>query len=158
MLNELRDEDTGIEIGEEPLHLVEPVDVRRTMIRLQQLEREIVAVKRTKKAVDEAYDAKVETLAGQCSTLRSSLAAWCEQNGKISFPDVGTAYLTTAKPKIAVRDLDEFRTALGDLYTKEVFDETAAKGYALERAVEDGEILPGVELVPGGPSLAIRKT
>lgn len=156
MLRELFDE--TIDIGALEAEHLDELGVRRLLIRAAQLERDLEKTKTLKQAVTEEYDRQLEALAEQLRWIRGSVQAWVERNGKASFPDVGTAYLAHQEPKIEIVDKDAFKAAVGAMFVKEVFDETGAKGYALERALELGEILPGVQIVPGGPGLRIRKT
>lgn len=157
MLRELSDEPTGLEGVDDTFEPADELAVRSIMIRLEQLGADAERIKATKKAVASAYDEQLARVEEQVEWLRRSLSAWCERNGKTSFPDVGTAYLSKGDPKVRVVDRDAFREATGDVFVKETWDETWAKSYALERALEDGEILPGVELVPGGPEIRVRR-
>lgn len=158
MLNELYDEETGIEPGDEDtFEITDELVLRSTMIRTFQLGREQDKVKATLDSVAHAYRAQLERLDREQERLRSSIAAYVERNGKQRFPDVGTAYLAEGKPKIEIVDRDALKAEVGDLFTKEQFDETGAKHYALEQATEHGVIVAGTELVPGGPRLQIRK-
>jgi hypothetical protein len=157
MLRELLDEPTGLdEVGDS----FEPQDelaVRSIMIRLEQLGRDADAVKARKAAVVRSYDEQIQRIEEQAEWLRRSLAAWVERQGKATFPDVGTAYLSSGKPKLRIIDRDAFRDHTADVFVKETWDETWAKNYYLERALESGEVPPGCELVPGGPELRVRK-
>jgi hypothetical protein len=155
MLNELFDEEVEVDLAEPP---VDELAVRNLLIRDAQLERDLGRVKKTKQAVAGSYDEKITALEGQRAAIRSSLQAYVERNGNVKFEDVGTAYLAKGEPKVEVEDAEAFREHLAAMFVKEVFDETAAKAYALERATAAGEILPGVKLVPGGPGLRIRKS
>lgn len=131
--------------------------LRRTMIRLAQLDRETDRVKATKAAVVASYDEALRKIDRDRRFLRSSLQAYVERHGQVKLPDVGTAFLQTGEPKVEVSDPDAFRDALADLFVRPVFDEAAARRYALERAVESGELVDGTTLVPGGPQLRLRK-
>lgn len=162
MLRELNDDPTGldeIDPSTAPLELdaEDLPGVRSVMIRLQQLERAADKVEATKKAVTATYDEQLRRLDADRQWLRSSLQAWVERHGSAKFPDVGTAYLAKGDPKVTVEDRDAFKAELGDLFTKPVFDETGAKRYALEQAVKGNPIPAGVNVVPGGPRLQIRK-
>lgn len=160
MLRELLDEPTGLDdlVVDDGFELQDELAVRSVLIRLQQLDQDAADVKRRRDAVRETYDRQLSSIEDQADWLRRSLAAWVERHGKTSFPDVGTAYLQRGGPKIRVVDRDAFRDATGDVFVKTAWDETWAKRYALEQALEAGEILPGVELVPGGPELRIRRS
>lgn len=158
MIRELLTEDTGLDAFGAELDLGDdPLAVRAAMIRLEQLERDEASVKATKAAVVDAYDRKLSSISEQARAIRSSLQVYCERFGKASFPDVGTVYLANEKAKISVVDRDAFRDATAAVFVKEAWDETWAKSYALERATVEGELLPGVELVPGGPAVRVRK-
>lgn len=162
MLRELDDEPTGLDEldpATAPLELDRDdlPAVRRVMIRLQQLEREIDRVDATKRAVAATYDEQLARLGADRQWLRSSLQAWVERNGTAKFPDVGTAYLAKGDPKVEVADRDALKRELGDLFTKATFDETGAKAYALEQALKGNPLPAGVNVVPGGPRLQIRK-
>lgn len=167
MIEDLLDEPTGLEDVQDEAELdgLDELGVRRLMIRLLQLERDAARITKTKAAVVASYDEKLAAIERTTSMFRSSLQAWLERHGqrtktggrKVGFPDVATAYLQAGKPRIVVTDDQALQGQLGAMFTREVFDTTAAKAYALERALEGGEILPGVELEPGGPQLRIRK-
>jgi hypothetical protein len=160
MLRELYDEETGLEeYGPDEWGSFEPQDelaVRRLMIRLEQVTRDRETIEARKRAVVQSYDEQIARFEEDEKFIRSSLQVWCERHGKTTFPDVGTVSLAKGNPKIEVSDRDALKENVGAMFTKEVFDETAAKAYALERALE-GELLPGVTFVPGGPSLRVRK-
>lgn len=157
MLHELFDEETGLDGVDDVLPLNDELAVRGVLIRLEQLGRDRDAVKRRRDAVTQAYDDQLGRISEQESWLRSSLQAWLEAGNEAKFPDAGTAYLQKGQPKIRVSDRDAFRAATADVFVKETWDETWAKSYALQLALESGEIMPGVELVPGGPELRVRK-
>lgn len=157
MLRELQTEATGLEEIHDAFEPQDELAVRGILIRLQQLDADRERVEATKRAVVESYDQSLSAIAEQSDWLRRSLAAWVERNGTAKFPDVGTAFLATGKAKVRIVDRDAFREATKDVFVKETWDETWAKNYATERAVEDGELLPGVELVPGGPELRVRR-
>lgn len=157
MLHELQDEPTGLEEVADSFEPQDELAVRGILIRLEQLGREQASIKQRRDAVAAAYNEQIERLADQEAWLRRSLAAWLEAGNEAKFPDVGTAYLQKGSPKIRVVDRDAFRDATGDVFVKETWDETWAKNYALQLALESGEIMPGVELVPGGPELRVRK-
>lgn len=161
MIPELRDEATGLdELNlEEPI-AIEPGDiaaVRALMIRVQQLERDEDRVKRTRDAVVATYAAQLDRIERDRAYLRSVLQDYVERNGTVQLPDVGTAYLAKGDPKVEIADLDALKGELGAMFTKEAFDATAAKAYALARGLEGEAIPAGVNIVPGGPRLQIRK-
>jgi hypothetical protein len=133
-------------------------ELRLALVRLEQLQRDEETMKRRKQMVVATYEQELAGIARQRDELRRSIEGYLVTHGgeKVRFPDVGTAYLTSTDPKIEVVDKAAFEAALGDLYTKPVFDMTAAKGYALDRALE-GELVAGVEFVPAGKTLGIRR-
>jgi hypothetical protein len=157
MLRELQDEPTGLEEVADAFEPQDELAVRGILIRLEQLGRDQAAIKARRDAVAAAYNDQLERIADQEGFLRRSLQAWLERGNDAKFPDVGTAYLQKGSPKVRVVDRDAFRAATGDVFVKETWDETWAKNYALALALESGEIMPGVELVPGGPELRVRK-
>lgn len=161
MINELQGEATGLdELDlEQPLELNsdDVVGLRRVMIRLQQLDAEEERVKATKAAVVASYDGQLDRIGRDRAFLRSSLQAYVERYGKVQLPDVGTAYLQAGDPRIDVVDREAFKGEFADLFTKPTFDETAAKRYALEQIKEGHPLPPGVDVIPGGPQLRIRK-
>jgi hypothetical protein len=157
MLRELHDEPTGLDDVDDAFEPQDELAVRSILIRLEQLGRDLDAVKTRKAAVVRAYDDQLQRLDEQAEWLRRSLAAWVERHGKTSFPDVGTAYLSKGRPKLRIVDRDAFRDYTADVFVKETWDETWAKNYYLEQALETGELPPGCELVPGGPELRVRK-
>lgn len=158
MLRELLDEPTGLDDVGDSFEIQDELAVRSVLIRLEQLGRDADSVKRRRDAVVATYNDQLQRIDEQAEWLRRSLAAYVERTGeKVSFPDVGTAYLSKGKPKLRIVDRDAFRAATADVFVKETWDETWAKNYYLDRALETGEIPPGCELVPGGPELRVRK-
>lgn len=152
-------EDTGLDEIEGAFEIEGEWQLRSAMIRLQQLDADTDVTKRRKQMVVSAYDRDLERLAEQARELRTSIEAYLVNHGgeKVRFPDVGTAYLAKSDPKIEIVDEDAFKAATEAAFTKPVFDATSAKAYALEQALETGEIIPGTELKPAGKRLAIRK-
>lgn len=155
MLNDLYDE--PIDLDDPDVAELSELDGRRAMIRLWQLERDIEKTKKTKKAVAEEYDRRLDSLDREKERVRQTLRALVTRFGKISFPDVGTAFERRVDPKIEVVDKEAFERELGAMFRKDSFDETAAKNFALEQALDDGVIIPGTELVPAGHDITVRK-
>lgn len=158
MLNELLDEPVDLE--PEGLDIRDERALRSAMLRVAQLQRDAEVTKRRKKMVTETYDQELAQLERQEAMFRDSIETYIKRHNageKVRFPDVGTAYLGRVDPKIAITDRDAFEAALGALFTKPTFDETAAKQHALERAVETGELVPGTELIQADETLRIRK-
>lgn len=161
MIPELNDEATGLdELDlEAPLELEEgdlPA-LRSLLIRVQQLDRDEARVKATRDAVVQAYATQLDRIERDRVYLRSSLQAYVERHGKVQFPDVGTAYLAKGDPKVEVADRDALKAELGAMFTKDAFDETGARRYALEQALAGNAVPAGVNIVPGGPRLQIRR-
>lgn len=157
MLPELNDEPTGLEEIDETITFEDELAVRNALIRMQQLERDLEKASARRKAVEGAYRQQEERIQRDIGWLRKSLQDWLERGGEAKFPDVGTAYLQRGDARIEIVDAAAFKEALSAMFTKEVFDETGAKRYALEQATTAGELVAGTALVPGGPSLRIRK-
>ena len=137
------------------------LEVRKLMIRVAQLGREgdRLADLRTKVAAE--YDERLKAIAEQEKALRESIRNYLTQvaeDGKVSFPDVGTAFLRNVAPKLSVTDKAAFekwaRAEYGDAVTKWVFDLTAAK----ERALTEGQVADGAEIEPAHKDLTIRGT
>lgn len=156
MLRELYDDEIDDIDGDDLAELSE-LDGRRAMIRLRQLERDHKRAKETKAAVAAEYDRKIETIEREQERTRATLRALVFRFGKLSFPDVGTAYKRKTDPKLEVVDKDAFEAELGAMFVKTEFDMTAAKQFALDQALEDGVIVPGTELVPAGEDITVRK-
>lgn len=152
-------EDTGLDEIDGAFEIEGEWHLRSAMIRLQQLEHDASVTKRRFEMIASSYKRDLERLAEQERELRASIHAYLVNHGgeKVRFPDVGTAYLAAADPKIEIVDTDAFKAATEAAFTKPVFDEAAAKRYALEQALESGEIIPGTELKPAGKRLQIRK-
>lgn len=161
MLNELHEETIEIEIdrsAERPV--ATPVDVmgaRAMMIRRAQIEREIEKTIETKRAVVDSYDGQIERLAEDKRFIDEALTAYVAAAGEnLKFPDVGTAYLATDKPKMLV-DRDQIPDEMKVLFEKSSFDEAAYRAHALDTFLGTGEILPGCEVVEESKSLRVRK-
>lgn len=159
MLHELMGETTGLEevdLTQDAIEFSDELAVRSAMIRLQQLRADAEKVKHTRDVVKDAYDSQLASIEDSASFIERSLQEYVERNGNVKLPDVGTAYLAKQGPRIKVVDRDAFRAATGEVFVKEQWDETWAKQYALDLAVNDGELMPGCVLEPGGPALRIR--
>lgn len=133
------------------------LDGRRAMIRLRQLERDHKRTKATKAAVADEYDRKLAGIEREQERIRATLRALVFRFGKLTFPDVGTAYKRRTDPKIEIVDMDAFKAELGAMFVKTEFDAASAKQFALDQALEDGVIVPGTELVPAGEDITVRK-
>lgn len=158
MLRELYDEEIDLDLmDEDAATALSELDGRRAMIRLEQLDRDEKRVKATKAAVAAEYDAQLSTIGRERERLRATLRALVFRYGKLQFPDVGTAYKRRTDPKIEIVDAEEFRAELGAMFQKPTFDETAAKAYALDRALDEGVLVPGTELIPAGEDVTVRK-
>lgn len=167
MLPELYDDDQVVDLNEYDARVydadgvVDDLALRQLMIEDAKADREIDRVKRTRDAVKASYDDRIASLQARKDRVRSMLQAYLErqpEGAKVRFEDVGTAYLQKGDPKVEIADRDAVKEALGAMFTKEVFDETAAKAYALQEAIEGRPIPDGINIVPGGPQLRIRKS
>lgn len=167
MLPELFDEpDIDLEIFEAAAEAdettVDELALRALMIEDAKADRAIEKTKATRDAVAASYNDRIASFEARKQRVRSMLQAWLERQPdkkqKIRFEDVGTAYLAKGDPKVEVADRDALKQALGAMFTKPAFDETAAKTYALQEAVEGRAIPDGVNVIPGGPQLRIRKS
>ena len=134
--------------------------IRRFLIRLAQIDRERDEMSSTKAAIVARYDERDRELRAQAEKIRDTVRDWIERfhdGQKVSFPDVGTAFLRKTPEKIRVDDADLFRRwALAEGLTKSVLDETSAKKLALEHALQSGELVPGVALEPAGVGLTVK--
>lgn len=157
--DEVYAEDTGLDEIDDSYVIADEWQLRSTMIRLEQIARDTATTKRRLAMIADSYKRDLERLAEDERVLRASVHAYLVNNGgeKVRFPDVGTAYLASGNPKIEIEDAEAFKAATEAAFTKSVFDETGAKAYALEQALETGEIVPGTRLIPAGKTLAIRK-
>lgn len=157
--DEVYAEDTGLDEIDDTYVIADEWQLRSTLIRLEQIGRDTAVTKRRLAMITDSYKRDLERLAADERVLRASVTAYLLNHGgeKVRFADVGTAYLTSGNPKIVVEDADAFKAATEAAFTKPVFDETAAKAYALEQALEQGEIVPGTRLEPAAKTLAIRK-
>lgn len=154
MLRELLDENVEID---EAAPVENELELRKLLIVVGQIEAEKEKLEKTKSAIAHEYAEKIGRLDERVRLLRASIESFVRANGKTSFPDVGTAYLSKTKPKVTVTDPEHVQEKYGDLFTKSVFDETDFRRYALERFESDGEILEGVDIAVPGETLAIRK-
>lgn len=138
---------------------VDELALRALMIEDAKADRAIEKTKATRDAVAASYNDRIASFDARKQRVRSMLQAYLERQPgatKIRFEDVGTAYLAKGDPKVEVADRDALKQALGAMFTKPAFDETAAKQYALGEATEGRPIPDGVNIVPGGPQLRIR--
>lgn len=162
LLNEpdvdLENIDVRMRGGEQP---VDELAIRQLMIEDVKLQAQIGDVEKTKRAIAATYDDRIAKLEARRLRARALLQAWLERQPdgrqKIRFEDVGTAYLAKGDPKVEVADRDALKDELGAMFTKPTFDETAAKNYALEQALAGNAIPAGVNVIPGGPGLRIKR-
>lgn len=159
MLNQLYEEevDLGALETEESAAISDELHARSTLIVVQQIEAEKKALEDTKRAVVASYDARLSALEERAKFLRARLLDYVTDHGKVSFPDVGTAYTTKTATKVVLSDREEVVETYGRVFEKPVFDETAFRRHAAEEYERTGEILKGCDVVPPSVTLAIRK-
>lgn len=143
-----------------------PLAVRTYLFRVRAAEREIERLTELKKTVTAKYDLRVGKLAEDMEFCRQQIFNFITQiNGgqKVSFPDAGTAYLTTVKEKVEIENqqaLEEHikeASAYDQLLKKPALDPTKAKGWALEQVKSTGELPVGCKYIPESKTLTIRK-
>lgn len=130
--------------------------VRHALIRVRQIERETDKLAELRRAVVAEYDSRLAKLDRE----RDELREWVERyiagpNGgePVRFPDVGTAYLATKKPRPVVDDPAELEPwAVEHGFVRQTVDVNGA----LDHVKETGELPPGVKWTPEQKSLVIR--
>lgn len=136
-----------------------PLPGRLELIRILKAEREIERLKGILAAITEAYRHRIERHEAAISVHRASLVAMLEHGEKINFPDLGTAYLTTVRPRIEVTDktvAEKVAEELGCL--TQVADMKALKAKVMAQVTDGtGEIPPGMQFVPERKSVTIKR-
>jgi hypothetical protein len=137
---------------------------RHLLIELSRKQAKAAQLKATLASIQGEYRSRIAALEEREGLIRQSLVNYCNQNGSVSFPDVGSCSVThrDAKPRIVDAD------ALGTWLLAQGYDGAASQrvvydvdGKAASVIVEatlatDGELPPGVELSPASESLTVR--
>lgn len=154
--------------------------VRDLLARAQAAYAERDRLKALKAEIAQRYDERIASLEAQASAYRQSIEAYLvrwNEGRAVSFPDVGTAYLTTRHAKITLTNAEAFEawleTAGLPVPMVETFDKKTALAlvqgeggrYFLDteqNALIDrrtGEVVDvaGVEVEPESKTLALRK-
>lgn len=160
MLKELFDEPISEEEFEELVgregDALSAVEIRRLLIRLRQIDRDRAKVKEIRDAVVASYAEKIGRFDADEKRTRESLYAFCRVHGTASFPDVGSAYLSSQGPKIEVQDSTRAKNwSKAQGYTKLEADITAAK----KALLANGEVPPeesGMVFQPPHEILVVR--
>lgn len=147
---------------DEPVDLEQPVDAaiaRHLLIELQVNARKAEKLKATLAAVAGEYQARLQALADREAAIRQSLHNYVTANGKVSFPDVGSAYLTQPGPRITVTDAEALlawarKNAPQIVETSYRVPASDLKDYLKET----GELPAGVEFETPEPSLGVRRS
>ncbi len=160
MLKDLYEEPIETDFSEKPLETV--LDVRTSLIVIEQQTRKVEKTKETKRAVLDAYDAQIAAGENAIERERERVREYLERAGEnVVLPDVGTAYLRNVDEKVNVVDVEQVPDDLKKAFTTtkrtDVLDVAGLKKHVLDRVKETGEIPAGFELVPASRELSIRK-
>jgi hypothetical protein len=134
-----------------------PMIARHLMIELAVNEQKAAGLRDTLRAVALEYDSRIAKLEERQVAIREMLTNYVEANGKVSFPDVGTASLTTRKARPKLTDADA-AMAWAKQNAPELIEtvETLPAGAVKEYVEREGVLPNGVELIPESKSLTIR--
>lgn len=157
-LREVLDDAIDFDLGEDDA-ISDDLGARSALIIVQQAEREIEKIKRTRKAVVDSYDARISSIEERAKLFRAKLLDYVLANGNASFPDVGTAYSTKTATKVVIADREKIESEYGALYqTEPRFDDAAFRAYAADHFEKTGEIIEGTDVVRASKTLGIRKS
>jgi hypothetical protein len=141
----------------------DPITARLLLIEYQRNERKLDGLRHTAAAVAQTYDERMGAIHERQEQVREMLLRFCAENGRQSFPDVGSCHVVQRKPTARITDTERFAGwALGegrnDLVRVEqvVKLEADARKLAAAAFTEGGELLPGCEPVVPEPSLTIK--
>ena len=136
-----------------------PLPGRLELIRILKGEGEIERLKGILAAITEAYRHRIERHEAAISVHRASVVAMLEHGEKVSFPDLGTAYLTTLRARIEILDKTAAEMAAEEFRcTMQVADMKALKTKVMAQVTDGtGEIPPGMQFVPERKSVTIKR-
>lgn len=137
--------------------------IRQLMLQVRANQANVERLKELLAMITAQYRAEIQRYEQKIGEAKEMIHRWLMTSGqtKLRFPDVGTAYLTTRGESVDLRDAEAFQSyarqigILAQLQTVSL-DTAAAKAWALERIRADGEIPPGMEVVPARQVLALR--
>lgn len=166
-------------VAGDDVDLVTELHARDAMLAIARLEAEQERVRELLTSITERYTAKIETLEREKTRWRETLNTYVTRYGKVSVPDVGTAYHTTRNKggKLKLADAAAFadwaETAENvlpllaftepTLDVRATFDKVVVEFKML--ATRDGKVIteegailevPGVEALPESKTLALR--
>jgi hypothetical protein len=155
--------DNIVEIHEDDKPHTGPVDnpliVRDLLIERERLERKITLTKDTARMIAEGYAERVQKAEDRISEIRNMISLYVEQNGPVSFPDVGGAHLRTTRERVTIQDtaaFSEWAREKGEVFERPVFDRPAAQEWALQMLHADGQLPDGCEYEAEGTGLTVR--
>lgn len=132
---------------------------RAELYRIHKAEREIDRLKGILAAITEAYRQRIDRHEDAIAYHRASLVQMLEHGEKVSFPDLGTAYLTTVRARVEVTDrqmAEKVAEELGCMVA--VPDMKALKARVASQVTEGtGEIPPGFEFVPERKTVTVKR-
>ena len=135
-------------------------DAHGAVARIQHLRVKREELKETLDHLHSLYLGAIQKTENEEQGLRQFLADYISERGGrgVSFPDVGSAYVTVQKEKVEVDDIERASAVAVELgcVLEPKPDLTAAKKRVLERLQSTGELLPGFRHVPERNSVTIR--
>jgi hypothetical protein len=146
---------------DEPVDLSVPVTdmltARHLLIELHRLTGRQGQLKATLASIQGEYRARIAELEQREAHVRQSLLNYCNQNGPLSLPDVGSCSVRRNKPKPVIEDEQAFaRWADTEGFTHVQIDRDAAMRYAASLLASEGTLAPGVGMSPASESLTVR--
>jgi hypothetical protein len=141
---------------------VDEMAIRQLMIEDAKIDVEVDRVKRTRDAVAATYNDRLTALEARRARARTLLQAWLERQPegrqKIRFADVGTAYLAKGDPKVEVADRDALPLRARTTSSRSRRSTRPPRRATRSRRRSTARPIPaGVNVVPGGPRLQIKR-
>jgi hypothetical protein len=166
MLNELYFEDVELPFdpaGEAPSTPGDDwtlVTVRNMLVRMRQLEREVVQAKEAKAAIVDSYDHQIAGKQAQVDTLRGSLQGILERGPfgpRLQFADAGKIHLSTAGGNVVLANQEAAVSEYGFRFEKSVTDITAMTAWARQHVAAGNAPPTGFEVAPKRKTLVVSK-
>lgn len=131
---------------------------RMELIRIARAEREIERLKGILGTITDAYRHQIEKHETTVAFHRAGLQALLEHGEKVSFPDLGSAYLTSVAARIDVVDKDQAEKVAEELgCVRYQPDMKQLKAKVLGMVEQTGEIPPGLVFVPPRRTVTVKR-
>jgi hypothetical protein len=135
---------------------------RHLLIELSRKQAKAAQLKATLASIQGEYRNRIAELEQREALIRQSLVNYCNQNGSVSFPDVGSCSVTHRDAKLRIVDAEKAAGYLLGSHPDGVEETTFWAITPTGKAVLEGmlagagEVPPGCELAPASESLTVR--